>query len=60
MGMMNDPAYDDIEIDGKLVAVFHTDETLGSPNYLYAAGDIAWFFSADEVHAPDILEALPG
>jgi hypothetical protein len=60
MGLMNDPAYDDIEIDGKLVTAFHTEETLGSPNYLYAAGDIAWFFSADEVHVPDILEALPG
>jgi hypothetical protein len=60
MGMMSDPAYDDIEIDGKQVTVFHTEETLGSPNYLYADGDIAWLFSAHESYARDILEALPG
>jgi hypothetical protein len=47
-------------IAGKDVTIFHTEESLGRPNYLYVHGDIAWIFVTPESHVQAVLDHLPG
>jgi hypothetical protein len=46
-------------IGGREVTIFHTEESLGRPNYLYISGDIAWMFVAPEQYVEAVLEHLP-
>ncbi len=57
--MMGHPTTEELEVAGKDVTVFRTEEAYGVPNYLYASGDIAWIFSTSESFAADVLERLP-
>lgn len=58
--MMWHPEVEVSEIAGKDVTVFHTEESLGEANFLYANGDIAWVFTAPEAYVEVVLEHLPG